>query len=91
MEFKANVWTSKFGNVIVRPGGSYLEIDGNTIGFELTSEAKRFARYLTQADFKNMQEVQEFLKAASNLFEYKDGRAKLKGSRAMKWIKHLIS
>lgn len=90
MEFKANVWTSKFGNVIVCPGGSYLEIDGNTIGFELPSEAKRFAKYLTKADFKNKQELQEFLKPLSNMFECKDGRAKLTGYRAMEYIRHLV-
>lgn len=90
MEFKANVWTSKFGNVIVCPGGRYLEIDGNIIGFGLQSEAKRFVRYLTQADFKDMNQVKEFLKTLSNLFVYKDGRAKLTGYRAMKYIRHLV-
>lgn len=61
--------------LITYEGGHSLEINGNKVSFSSSKDAKCFAKLLTEANFKNIDEVQEFL-VISNMFECEDGLAK---------------
>lgn len=82
IEFRAEVWSSDFGYEITFENGRPLEIDGNIIGFNTRKEAKYFARLLSKANLKDIDELYLFL-ITSSLLEYKNGLTELRGCKVI--------